>query len=131
MIVLTNGTGRIFIPDGEVGQVPALLAIGYWEWGKAAEPQAEPVAPVFSVQEHREEIASEPPAAGDDAPQVERVVFSQVGGISDELQQALYDAGYNTWQDILDAGVVKIKDTVAGVGMQRARALFKKAEFEG
>lgn len=81
-----------------------------------------------------------PPAPEqDDAPleaedkEIEIVVadFSSVDGISDEIQQALYDAGYLTWDDVLMAGAVKVKDDVSGVGLARARKLFERAQLEG
>ena len=86
-------------------------------------------APVFDAVEHREEIASEVIAdvlPVDPAP-AESVDFTVVKGISDEVRAALYGAGYLTWEDILQAGVVKIKDDVASVGMARARSLYAMA----
>jgi hypothetical protein len=89
---------------------------------------------VFAV-EHREEIASE--VIADTIPDTIIVVvedataksvdFTVVKGISDEVRAALYGAGYLTWEDILQAGVVKIKDDVASVGMARARSLYAMA----
>lgn len=58
------------------------------------------------------------------------VDFTKVKGISEETQEALYDAGYHTWEDILQAGVIQIRDNVEGVGMSRARALFAMAQRE-
>ena len=91
--------------------------------------------PVFDAVEHREEIASE--VIADTIPDTIIVVvedataksvdFTVVKGISDEVRAALYGAGYLTWEDILQAGVVKIKDDVASVGMARARSLYAMA----
>ena len=88
----------------------------------------------FAV-EQREEIASE--VIADTIPDAIIVVvedataksvdFTVVKGISDEVRAALYGAGYLTWEDILQAGVVKIKDDVASVGMARARSLYAMA----
>lgn len=64
-------------------------------------------------------------------PEPVRVEFSSVRGIGLEIQQALYDAGYATWEDILLAGAVKIKDDIASIGLARARRLFAQAQFEG
>ena len=89
----------------------------------------------FDAVEHREEIASE--VIADTIPDTIIVVvedataksvdFTVVKGISDEVRAALYRAGYLTWEDILQAGVVKIKDDVASVGMARARSLYAMA----
>lgn len=72
------------------------------------------------------------PVVEEEAPsQVIGVDFSSVDGISDEIQQALYDAGFLTWDDVLMAGAVKVKDAVSGVGLARARKLVERARMEG
>lgn len=139
MIVLTNGTGRIFIPDGEAGQVPGLLADGYWEWGKEAEPKAEPepqgvakaeaepepVADVFSAHASREEIASEPPAAQLADPG--RVDWTAVSGVSDEIANALYYVGLTSKATLMAYGEGELTK-IPGIGKKRARDLVKFAE---
>lgn len=56
--------------------------------------------------------------------------FADVVGIGRENQTALYNAGYFTWEDILQAGVAKIGRDVSGIGPSRVRALFTRAQRE-
>ena len=81
--------------------------------------------------EQREEIASEPPAAGDDAPQVERVDWTQVKGVSSEINNALHYMGLNTKEALLtyfmENGISALTD-IPSVGMKRARDIIAWAE---
>lgn len=114
---------------GDVVTLTEVEAAGFLD--KLERVEAALPVPAFDPVTEREEIASEPPAATDDETTPERVNFTEVDGIGPEIRQALYDAGYNTWQDILDAGAVKVKEDVSGLGLSRARKLFAKAQFEG
>lgn len=95
-------------------------AIEFW---RAAEALSVFLAQVAGVDEALavDKPVYSAPAESDD--------FTQVSGISDEIQNAIYDAGYITWEDVLMAGVIKLRD-VSGVGMRRAQALFKMAQAE-
>lgn len=101
---------------------PGDNAIEFW---RSAEALSIFLAQVAGVDEVSADATDRPvvprPAESDD--------FTQVSGISAEIQNALYDAGYITWDDILTAGVINLRE-VSGVGMRRAQALFKMAMAE-
>lgn len=56
--------------------------------------------------------------------------FAEVVGIGKENQVALHNAGYFTWEDILQAGILKIREDVPAISASRVRALFTRAERE-
>lgn len=113
----TTGTKADLPRGGELVE----LGIAAEGWGAPAPPES----PVQPVEDERivEDVTVVPSLA-------ESVDFTVVRGISDEAQAALYNAGYLTWEDILQAGVIEIKDNVSSVGMARARALFAMAQKE-
>jgi len=100
---LRQTQGAAPVPELVEGQGAAGSSVG-----ELAEP-VEPVEPVEGVE-------------GDD--------FTVVSGINIEIQAALQSAGFRTWEDILMAGAVKIRDDISGVGLARARALLKQAQLE-
>lgn len=73
----------------------------------------------------REEKASELTVDIDDKPAAN---FADVVGIGKDNQSALYSAGYFTWEDILQAGINKIREDVPSIGASRVRALFTRAQ---
>ena|SRR3990167_4731192 len=97
------------------------------EFWRSAEAMSTFLAKVAGVDKASAAVIAKPVIASNVA---ESVDFTQVSGISDEIQLALYEAGYLTWEDILQAGIVKLQGTVSGIGMRRAQALFKKARLE-
>lgn len=121
---------------GDVVTLTEVEAAGFLDKLERVEA-ALPVPEPDIAHEQREEIASEPVpdtitmSVPPTPPTPERVDFTEVDGIGPEIRQALYDAGYNTWEDVLQAGAVKVKDDVSGLSLSRARKLFDKAQFEG
>lgn len=86
------------------------------------------VHPFFEIVQ-REEVASEPGEQSTPLPApADSVSFQVVSGIGPSIEMALYDAGILTWEDVLQAGVVKIDQRISGIGMSRARALFAMAQ---
>lgn len=86
---------------------------------------------VFDSHEQREEIASEPSAATEDASERERVDWTQVKGVSVEIAAALHAAGLHTKDDLLTAlmqGGIEALTNLAGIGMKRARDLVAFAQ---
>ncbi|MBT9173444.1 MAG: hypothetical protein DDT21_01845 [Syntrophomonadaceae bacterium] len=59
-----------------------------------------------------------------------KVNFSDVVGIGKNNTIALQVAGYSTWEDILQAGIIKIGQDVPTIGRSRIRALFTRAQRE-
>lgn len=135
MIVLIHENGgRVFVPEGEQWQVAGLLAAGYREWVKNP-PVVEPPAPVvFSADEHREEIASEPTIQDLPEPEpTERVDWTKCKGVSTEIAAALYYMNLNSKEDLLayfmENGVSALTD-IPGVGMKRAMDIIAFAQEE-
>lgn len=56
--------------------------------------------------------------------------FSDVVGIGKGNQAALYAAGYLTWEDVLQAGIVKLRLEFPSISANRLRALFTRAQRE-
>lgn len=56
--------------------------------------------------------------------------FADVVGIGRETQVALHAAGYTTWEDILQAGIVKLREEFPAVSGSRMTALFTRAQRE-
>ena len=56
--------------------------------------------------------------------------FSDVVGIGQAAQAALNAAGYLTWEDVLQAGILKIGEDVPSISPSRVRALFTRAQRE-
>ena len=52
--------------------------------------------------------------------------FAGERGISEKMEDALHEAGYFTWEDVLSAGVTKINE--AGIDMIHARMLVNIAQ---
>ena len=96
------------------------------EFWRAAEALSTFLAKVAGVDEVSVATVDRPILANP----AESVDFTEVSGISEEVQDALYNAGYLTWEDILQAGIIQLRDTVSGVGMRRAQALFTRAQRE-
>ena len=93
---------------------------------KEVEAKEKTLLTVVSDDE-REEKASEPTVYIDDKPVAS---FADVVGIGRANQASLYNAGYFTWEDILQAGIVKIREDVPTIGASRVRALFTRAQRE-
>ena len=120
----------IILPDGRIAygqaQAAVMLAALPLRQAQGAAPVPELVegqgAEGSSVGELAEPVEPVEPVEGDD--------FTVVSGINIEIQAALQSAGFRTWEDILMAGAVKIRDDISGVGLARARALLKQAQLE-
>jgi len=56
--------------------------------------------------------------------------FADVVGIGQVAQAALNEAGYLTWEDVLQAGILKIGEDVPSISPNRVRALFTRAQQE-
>jgi hypothetical protein len=133
MIVLIHEKGgRVFVPEGESWQVAALLEAGYREWVKNP-PVVEPAVPaVFSVDEYREEIASEPTVQ--ELPErepVKQVDWTKCKGVSTEIAADLYYMNLNTKDDLLiyfQANGISALTDIPGVGMKRARDIIAFAQ---
>jgi len=108
MVVLTNGLGRVFLPDGETGQIESLLSNGYWVW------QKEPIAPVIPDPVSNEETAA-------------AVDWTQVKGVSDELAAALAFVGLTSKAALLEYGAENLAKNIPGIGKRRAQDLMEFA----
>jgi hypothetical protein len=102
----------IKLPDGRIAYGQAQAASMRKDTQGAQDGQGEAIVEPVVVQ----------------AKPAESVNFTKVRGVNDEVQTALYNAGYLNWEDILQAGVIQIRDNVEGVRMSRARALFAMAQ---
>ncbi len=59
------------------------------------------------------------------------VSFQAVQGIGPQIERALYDAGFSTWADVMSAGAEEIDRRISGIGLNRARALYERAQRGG
>lgn len=117
MIVLkhTERDDRVFMPDGEVGQIAGWIEKGYVFWyptGSIVDDTNEPIPP---------------------APKRTRqpVDFATVKNITPEMRDILHSRDILDWEDILEAGIVALaRLEIDGLGMARARALFAVAQRE-
>lgn len=118
MIVLKHKDqeDRVFMPDGETGQILEWEAKGYVRWHPTA------VSPEI-------ETASEP-TAQETEPTV-RVDWTKCKGVSTEIAAALYYMGFNSKDDLLtyfmQNGISALTD-IPGIGMKRARDIIAFAQ---
>jgi hypothetical protein len=62
------------------------------------------------------------------SPPTNAVDFAAIKGISERMQDVLYAEGWYTWESVLQAGVIGLRD--AGIDMIHARMLFNIAQRE-
>lgn len=145
-----HGIGKKYGP-GDILTLTEQDAIGFLDkLERVEEPKKEvPPVPLF-VQEKADEptlqfwqepvvtIAASPTTAGTQTSATVPVTltttpanavdFAAIKGISERMQDVLYAEGWYTWESVLQAGVIGLRD--AGIDMIHARMLFNIAQRE-
>lgn len=138
-----HGVGKKYGP-GDILTLTEAEAVGFLDKLELVAEKAK-VAPVEVVDVEQEEKTSEPTLhfweENASAPAIfpqhlpvttvpaNAVDFASVKGISEKMQDTLHAAGIFTWEDVLQAGVIKLNQEV-GIDMIHARMLLKNAQLE-